>query len=88
MKQLKDLMQRAAQALEYETEAQVSERLIESKVDPDTTFLAVQAGKILAKDRLLGTWGWWIPDIIEQDLPSIIEFNSTVIVSKVFILLV
>ena len=51
-------MQRAAQALEYETEAQVSERLIESKVDPDTTFLAVQAGKILAKDRLLGTWGW------------------------------
>ena len=80
MKQLKDLMQRAAQALEYETEAQVSERLIESKVDPDTTFLAVQAGKILAKDRLLGTWGWWIPDII--------EFNSTVIVSKVFILLV
>ena len=58
MKHVEDLIKRAALALEYETELRVEQRLIKSNVDSDLAFLTVQAGKILAKDRLLGEWGW------------------------------
>ena len=58
MEHLEELIQRAAHALEFETEFQVEQRLTKSNVDPDSAFLAIQAGKILTKDQLLGEWGW------------------------------